>query len=168
MFFGVDPFDVSHSEMKIFPSVKHPSEREGYVANVQCRAGHLIQQRLEHVVVVFVDQNDLKGTSTQGSDQGQSGKSAPDDDDPFSAGLRNIQRHIFEVNDYGVYLFRFFETFCWDRSKESAVNGFFIGKVAFGSLVTLNPKKLIPRFWLTLALRPDVPCRRKPDRSRWQ
>ena len=107
MFFGVDPFDVSHPEMKIFPSVKHPSEREGYVANVQCRAGHLIQQRLEHVVVVFVDQNDLKGTSTQGSDQGQSGKSAPDDDNPFSAGLRNIQRHIFEVNDYGVYLFRF-------------------------------------------------------------
>lgn len=39
-----------------------------------------------------------------------------------------------------------FETVCKDWSKESAVNGFFIGKVAFGSLVTLNLKKLIPRF----------------------
>lgn len=42
--------------------------------------------------------------------------------------------------------FVFFETFCWDRSKESAVNGFFTGKVALGSPVTLNLKKLIPRF----------------------
>lgn len=39
-----------------------------------------------------------------------------------------------------------FETVCKDRSKESAVNGFFTGKVAFGSPVILNLNKLIRRF----------------------
>ncbi len=53
----------------------------------QPRRGHLIQQRLEHVVVVAVDQRDAARRAGQAPGRGQAGKSAADDDDVRQVGV---------------------------------------------------------------------------------
>ena len=64
IFPGNDPGDPGHAEMKIRYMPEIFSERKSNRAGVQAGCRHLIEQRLELVIIVLVDQYKLKPTPT--------------------------------------------------------------------------------------------------------
>ena len=89
----IDAFDVGHPEIEILPAVEYLAERKGDIPHIELRAGHLVKQRLEHVVIVLVDQYDLTAGAAQGPDDRETCESAAYDDDAFFACVRNIECH---------------------------------------------------------------------------
>ena len=59
-------------------------DRSGDLGRRKNRGRHLIEQRLEDVVIAPVDQNDVRIAAFQGASRGDPGKSAADDHDPLS------------------------------------------------------------------------------------
>ena len=68
----IDPLDLGHAHRDVALPGQHRADRRGDVRRVQPRRRHLVQQRLEQVVVLAIDQRDA-------------------DPAPVAEGLRRVQ-----------------------------------------------------------------------------
>src|SRR5690606_6593791 len=73
--------DVAHPYARVVLMPKNPPDRCGDIARRQSRRRHLIEQRLKHVVVAPVDQQDLGGGLSESLGRGQAAETTADDDD---------------------------------------------------------------------------------------
>jgi hypothetical protein len=89
-----DDFTQDHS--CIFLVSKDSANWSTYLARGQNRCRHLIEQRLEYVVVGAVDQNDLRWSIPQCSTGRQPAKPSTDDDDVQSRHVFLSSAHTFE------------------------------------------------------------------------
>ena len=64
---------------------KMPRGRVGDVVGVEAGRGHLVEQRLEEVVVVGVDEHDVDGGAAQRLGGAEPAEAGPDHDDPVTA-----------------------------------------------------------------------------------
>jgi hypothetical protein len=80
----IDLLHVGHPDAHVALAREQAADR---CRNIRCRqlgAGHLVQERLEHVVVRAVDQRDLHRRSTQGTRDREAAEARADDGDPRS------------------------------------------------------------------------------------
>ncbi len=81
--------DVRELDVDVVVAREHGTKRVSYVTWCELRGRHLVQQRLELVVVVAVDQRDVNAlVLDQARRAPESGKSSPDDHD---VGLRLVE-----------------------------------------------------------------------------
>jgi hypothetical protein len=86
-------FGEHHTD--IFLLVSELPHRGGDLGWCKNRGRHLIEQRLEDVVIALVDQNDFRIASFQSASRGDSSKSAADDHDTLSPHLSRSSRQSF-------------------------------------------------------------------------
>ncbi len=78
---GVDRRDLAHQHARIRLPAHQVAHRPGDLGRRQAGRRHLVQERLEEVVVLAIDQRDVDGLAPQALRDGKAGKSGPDDND---------------------------------------------------------------------------------------
>jgi len=79
-----DFFDVRHPELDVFRTLENLAEGKRNVGRLDAACCHLIEKRLEHVVIHPVDDHHLvSGIVIKMARELKSGKSSSDDDDFF-------------------------------------------------------------------------------------
>ena len=84
----VDRGDLGHADRHVALVAQDVAQRRGDVTGREPGRGHLVEQRLEQVVVGAVDQGDVDRRLGQRPRRPQASKAATDDDDVRAAGLR--------------------------------------------------------------------------------
>jgi hypothetical protein len=77
---GVHSSDLGHRYRHVALAPEQMADRRGDVARRQCGRRHLIQQRLEEVMIRPVNNRDADGRVPQGARSGQAPKTAAHDD----------------------------------------------------------------------------------------
>ena len=77
----VDPLRLGQQHARVVVVAQHPADRRGDVARRQAGRGHLIQQRLEDVVIVAVDQRHSHRRAPERLGGKQPAEAAADDHD---------------------------------------------------------------------------------------
>ena len=78
----IHPGHSRHAESEISLPAEDRPHRIGDIRGGDPGGGHLVEQRLEEVIVVLIDQDHLHRGAGQLAGGAQPGKAGPDDDDP--------------------------------------------------------------------------------------
>src|SRR5258708_3751847 len=80
---GVYPQDVSDADIYIFRVLKYFSQGKRDAGGFQPGGGDLVHQRLELVIVMFVDEKDFIIRPVEIAGEAQAGKAGANDNDPL-------------------------------------------------------------------------------------
>jgi hypothetical protein len=83
---GVDGAHVPEQHPAVALAAQDHADRRRDLRGREARRGDLVEQRLEHVVVLAVHERDVHGRAREPARGLQAGKAAADDDDVFPAG----------------------------------------------------------------------------------
>src|SRR5690606_9521136 len=79
----VDTGDLRHQYRRVLLPAKNAPNRPGDVRWRQRRGRHLVQKRLEKMMILLVDQQDASVCVLQGPRRTETAEPAADDDDPW-------------------------------------------------------------------------------------
>ena len=94
LLFGEDAAHLGEAEVEIFATLKDLAEGESDATRLNARRGHLIDERRELVVVVTIDEHDLKTGTFEAVGQFESAETAADNDNARFIAFGNVESHV--------------------------------------------------------------------------